>query len=291
MKMIDRHTNRPARGWRASALRLFGVVTLLVLLGGLPGAAYAHDPIEYSGNVFDLVSFEQRLNHDVPRDLPFRDETGRSVTLNTYLGDKPLVLVLSYYECETLCPMVREGLVESLRPLRFSVGKEFDVVVVSIDPEETPDIAAQTKAEVVAAYGRPGTEAGWHFLTGEHDNVDQLAEAVGFRFAYDAKLDEYAHPSGLMLLTPTGKLARYFYGIEYGTRDLRLGLVDASKNEIGSPIDQLLLLCYHYDPAVGQYSLLIMNVLRTAGLVTIVGLGALIWAMSRKQSSGAHTLG
>ncbi|MCC6456966.1 MAG: SCO family protein [Caldilineaceae bacterium] len=266
---------------------MIGVIALIIL----PGVALAHDAVPHSSAVLDLVGFDQRLDHEVSGDLAFRDENGKLVHLAYYLQEKPVILALSYFECTDLCPLVRQGLVESLRPLGFTVGKEFDVVFVSIDPKETPETAAAVKAETVATYDRPGSEAGWHFLTGDHEMIDQLADEIGFRFAYDGERDEYAHASGLVLLTPAGRIARYFYGIEYATQDVRLGLVEASQNRIGSPIDQLLLLCYHYDPSVGKYSLLIMNVLRLAGIATVAGLALFILMMRRQESHRAATLG
>jgi protein SCO1/2 len=253
--------------------------------------AHAHDPVHHGAEALDLVGFDQRLDGKVPGDLVFRDENGRSVSLGHYLQGEPVILALSYFECTSLCPLVRQGLVESLQPLAFTAGDEFDVVLVSIDSKDTPAIASAVKAETIAQYNRPGSETGWHFLTGDHDSIDQLAEAIGFRYAYDGERDEYAHASGIVLLTPAGKIARYFFGIEYAAKDVRLGLVEASQNQIGTPIDQLLLLCYHYDPAAGKYSLLIMNVLRMAALLTIAGLGTLLFVMRRHESNRMTTLG
>jgi protein SCO1/2 len=252
--------------------------------------AKAHDAVPHGTAVTDLVGFDQRLNEQVPPELTFVDDAGQRVDLAQYFGEKPVILALSYFECETLCPLVRQGLVESLRPLTFVAGNEFDVVLVSIDPDETAATASAVKQETVASYARASndrasSEDGWHFLTGDHATIDSLADAIGFHYAYDGEQDEYAHASGVVILTPQGRIARYFFGIEYAPNDLRLGLVEASQNRIGSLVDQLMLLCYHYDPTTGKYSLLIMNVLRGAGVLTVTLLGATIFLLSRKDSN------
>lgn len=257
------------------------------------GMAQAHDIVHHSSAVNNLVGFDQRLNEEVPGELRFLDESGKSVTLGSYFAQRPVILALSYFECETLCPLVRHGLVEALRPLTFGAGDQFDVVLVSIDPDETPMTAQLVKQETVANYDRVGSEDGWHFLTGDHDTIDRLAEAIGFRYAYDVERDEYAHASGVVVITPEGRIARYFYGIEYDSQDLRLGVVEASQNRIGSAIDQLLLLCFHYDPTVGKYNFLIMNVVRAAGVITVAAIGLAIFMLSRKdpQKERTATLG
>lgn len=279
---------RGSRQGRASWLTIIAIATVLL---AFPGIAWAHGDMPHNVDVFSLVGFDQRLNQEIPLGLNFRDENNQVVELGSFVHDKPVILALSYFECATLCPLVRQGLIAALQPLSFSVGEQFDVILVSIDPDETPADASEVKAATMAEYNRPGSEDGWHFLTGQHENIDQLAAAIGFRFAYDGAKDEYAHPSGLVLLTPSGTIARYFFGIEYETRDLRLGLVEASHNQIGTPVDQLLLLCYHYEPAVGKYSLLIMNVVRLAALVTVGGLAMLIFVMWRKETHRAPSLG
>ena len=198
----------------------------------------------------------------MPLDAEFRDEAGRTVRLKDYFGRRPVILSLVYYSCEDLCPLVLDGLVRSLRPLSFSIGNEFDVLTVSFDARDTPALAAAKKSDAVKRYSRRGVGEGWHFLTGDETTVQRLTEAVGFRYNYESDKDRFGHATGIMLLTPAGKVARYFYGIEFSPRDLRLGLIEASVNKIGSPIDQLLLFCYHYDPATGKYSLLITNMIR-----------------------------
>jgi protein SCO1/2 len=271
---------------KTGAMRVVGFLLIhLVLFMTLDArAAQAHDALPHGTSAVDMVGFDQRLNRDVPDELRFRDESGQSVEIGSYWGEKPVILALSYFECETLCPLVRHGLVEALRPLTFVAGEEFDVVLVSIDPEESAATATAVKAETMESYGRSGGERGWHFLTGDHESIDRLAEAIGFRYAYDGEQDEYAHASGVVILTPKGEIARYFFGIEYVPQDLRLGLVEASQNRIGSAIDQLLLLCYHYDPTVGKYSLVIMSVLRIAGAVTVMLMALLIFMLWRRDA-------
>lgn len=229
------------------------------------------------------VGIDQKLNEQVPLDLMFRDETGRLVRLREYFGQKPVILSLVYYECPMLCPMVLNGLIRSLRALSFDVGKEFTVLTVSFNPRETPAQAAERKQVALEGYGRAGAASGWHFLTGDESSIRQLTQAVGFRYTYDPETKQFAHASGIMVLTPQGKLARYFYGIEYASKDLRLGLVEASEGKVGSPVDQVLLLCYHYDPVTGRYSVVIMNVLRLAGLVTVLALGTFMIVMFRRD--------
>jgi len=229
------------------------------------------------------IGIDQRLNEQVPLDLVFRDETGKLVRLGDYFGEKPVILSLVYYECPMLCTLVLNGLLKSLRALSFDVGKEFNVVTVSFNPGETPTLAAAKKAEYIQHYSRAGAAEGWHFLTGEAGSIKRLAQAVGFRYIYDAKQNQFAHASGIMVLTPQGRLSHYFYGIEYSPRDLRLSLVEASANKIGSPVDQLLLYCYHYDPTTGKYGVIIMNVIRLAGLGTILALGAFMVVMFRRD--------
>ncbi len=280
-----------ALGLTCKVKHLLTLLSILLLHILMTPVAFAHNAVPHDSDILGLVGFDQRLDAQVPLGLTFRDEQGDRVELGDYLGKKPTVLALSYFECSTLCPLVRHGLVEALRPLAFTVGDEFDVVLVSIDPAETTTTAQSVKQETVDSYGRAGSEAGWHFLSGDHTTIDQLADTIGFRYAYDGEQDEYAHPSGLVLLTPEGRIARYFFGIEYAPQDLRLGLVEASQNKIGTPIDQLLLLCFHYDPTLGKYSLLIMNVLRAAGLLTVLFIGLLLFILRRKESPQTVSLG
>jgi protein SCO1 len=235
------------------------------------------------------VRFDQRLNAQVPLDAVFADATGRPVRLGDYLGHKPVILVLAYYRCPMLCTQVLNGLVRSLLDIPFDVGKEFDVVTVSFDPRETPELAAAKKRTYVERYARPGANEGWHFLTGEEPSIKRLTDAVGFRYVYDPRHDQYAHASGIMVLTPEGKIARYFYGIDFASRDLRFGLEEASENRIGSPVDRaVLFFCFHYDPIEGRYGPVIMNLVRLGGVLTILALGTFIAVMWRQERRKAR---
>jgi protein SCO1 len=229
------------------------------------------------------VDLEQKLGAQVPLEAEFRDEAGRTVRLKDYFGRRPVILSLVYYSCEDLCPMVLDGLVRSLRPLSFNIGNEFDVLTVSFDARDTSVLAAAKKSNAQQQYSRPGVAEGWHFLTGDETAIQRLTEAVGFRYNYESDKNRFGHATGIMLLTPAGKVARYFYGIEFSPRDLRLGLIEASANKIGSPIDQLLLFCYHYDPATGKYSLLITKMIRLAAVATVLALAAFILLMIRRD--------
>ncbi len=231
--------------------------------------------------ILDQVGITQRLNRQVPLDLVFRDESGKNVRLGDYFGQKPVILALVYYECPMLCTEVLNGLTSALSVLKFDVGKEFNVVVVSFDPRETPELAAAKKRVYLNRYGRPGAEQGWHFLTGDPASIDALTQAVGFRYAWDATAQQFAHATGIEVLTPTGRLAQYYYGVEYSPRDLRFGLIQASQNKIGTLVDQVLLYCYHYDPATGKYGPLVMNIIHVAGAITVVVLGVFLIVMFR----------
>lgn len=249
---------------------------------GMPGAGGSVTPGTPSTSVPDLlekVGIDQKLNAQVPLDLSFRDEAGRAVKLGDYFGRRPVVLTLVYYECPMLCTQVLNGAVGAFKTLSFTAGDEFDVLTVSFNPKDTPALAAQKKTTYIAKYGRPAAAAGWHFLTGDQAAIDALAQSVGFRYVYDEAAQQYVHASALMVLTPQGRLSKYFYGIEYPPRDLRLGLVEASDGKIGNPVDQVLLYCYHYDPSAGKYSMVVMNVLRAGGIGTILIVGGFIAVM------------
>ena len=234
------------------------------------------------------VGIDQRLGDQVPRDLFFRDETGNPVRLGVYFDRKPVILALVYFQCPMLCTQVLNGLLSSLRALSFDVGDEFEVLAVSFDPGETPILAASKKDEYIRSYGRVGAADGWHFLTGTPAAIARLTDAVGFRYKYNPETQQFAHASGIIVLTPGGKIARYYLGIEYPPRDLRLGLVEASSGKIGSPVDQILLYCFQYDPATGRYSLAILNVVRIAGIATLLGLGTLIAVLLRREPPTPH---
>ncbi len=222
------------------------------------------------------VGLDQKLDAQLPLDLAFNDETGNTVKLGDYFGQRPVILALVYYECPMLCTEVLNGMTGALETMNFNAGREFDVVVVSIDPGETPALALQKKQLYVKRYGRPGTEGGMHFLTGRQDAIEALANAVGFKYKYDPAIDQFAHVAVLTILTPAGHVSRYLYGIEYSPRDLKLALVEAADSKIGSAVDQALLFCYHYDPETGKYGLAIMNLVRFGGILTLAGAVAFI---------------
>ncbi len=262
---------------RTALCVLLSVIVLLVL--GTPARAQAPLP-----PMLREVGFDQRLDQPLPLELTFRDESGRSVTLADYFGSKPIILTLNYYHCRNLCPLELDELVGSFADLSLTIGEQFDVITLSIDPRDTPKIAADKKNLYLRRYARPGANEGWHFLTGDASSIQTLASAVGFRYAYDPAQDEYAHPLGVIVLTPQGKIARYLNGLDFPAQDLRLALVEASQNRIGSAIDQLLLLCYHYDPATGKYSALALDLTRLGGIVTAVGLAAFLFLMWRREA-------
>ena len=228
------------------------------------------------------VGIDQRLNEQVPLDAVFKDEQGREVRLSEFFKGKPVVLSLVYYTCPMLCTQVLNGELGTFRQISFNIGEQYEVVTVSFDPKETPQLAASKKETYMKGYNRAGGEAGWHFLTGDAANIKRLTDAVGFRYVWDDQTKQFAHASGVMVLTPQGKLARYFYGIDYPPRDLRLGLVEASENKIGTPVDTLMLYCYHYDPATGKYGAVVMNIMRLAGVVTVVLIVGLLLVLRRR---------
>ena len=230
------------------------------------------------------VGIDQNLNSQVPLELEFRDEKGRSVRLSEFFSKgRPVILSLVYYNCPMLCTQVLNGLLRSLKEQSLNPGKDFEVLTVSIDPTERPVLASAKHDLYTGIYARPGAAEGWHFLTGEEAQVKQLAHALGFRYAYDPGSKQFAHASAIFILTPDGKISRYFYGIQYPERDLRLGLVEASHGKIGTPVDQILLFCYHYDPVTGKYGLLISRVIKAAGLATVLAIGALVFILGRRE--------
>jgi protein SCO1/2 len=224
------------------------------------------------------VGIDQKMNAQVPIDVPFYDESGRTVTLSQYLG-KPVILARVYYQCPSLCNLVLNGIVRTTKLMEMTAGNDFDVVAVSFDPRETPEMARIKKAAYVKEYGREGSENGWHFLTGPEASSRMLADAVGFHFSYDSLTNQFAHASAIMILTPQGRVSRYFYGVDYPARDVRLGLTEASEGQISSAVAQVLLYCYHYDPASGKYGLVVMNLLRAGGIITLVCLAGLLWVL------------
>jgi len=234
------------------------------------------------------VGIEQLLNEQIPPNLTFRDESGNAVRLGDYFGRKPLILNLVYYQCPMLCSEVLSGLESALRVLKFDVGNQFDVLTVSFDPKETPEMAAAKKAEFLKRYERAGAAAGWHFLTGPQSSIDALTQAAGFQYEYDAKTGQFAHGTAIMVLTPEGKIAQYYYGVEFAPKDLRLGLVEASQNKIGTVVDEVLLYCYHYDPDKGKYGAIVSRILKLAAAATILLLGTFLIVMFRLGSASEH---
>lgn len=241
--------------------------------------------------VLQNVGFEPQLNAHLPLDLAFRDETGRDVQLRQYFTQKPVLLALVYYGCPMLCNQTEQGVVGALRMLSFNPGRDYEVVFVSFDPRESPDMAAQKKESAMTHFRRPETAGGWHFLTGSKESIDALTKSANFRYSFDEKSNLFAHAAGIMLLTPDGRISRYFYGVEYPARDVRLGLVDASAGKIGRPIDRALLFCYQYDPTTARYSASILKIIRLAGVLTILALvaGMLIFRRRDRQIAAART--
>jgi len=266
-------------------------MALLAVAGGLalqarPVAAQLSDPMQSIGVRPDLlkdVGIDQKLNQQVPLDLTFRDETGKTVQLSQYFGQKPVLLSLVYFNCPMLCTQVLNGMEASMKGLPMDAGNEFNAISVSIDPSDKPVLAAVKQQMYVGMYGRPNGAQGWHFLTGDEEQIKKLANAVGFRYAYDPDSKQFAHASAIMVLTPDGKLSKYFYGIQYSPRDLRLGLVEASARKIGTPVDAILLFCYHYDPHTGKYGLLISRLIQIGGLLTVLGIGATMLILFRRE--------
>jgi protein SCO1/2 len=257
--------------------RLLLIVATIVAGPVMPSTSVAELPRALEG-----VGFDQKLDAQVPLDLTFADEAGRKVRLGDYLGRRPVILVLAYYQCPRLCTLVLNGLVQGMLEMPFTAGDEFEVVTVSFDPRETWDLAASKKESYIARYGRPGAAEGWHFLTGQESQIRQLADAVGFRYRYDPVQKQYIHASGIMILTPQGRVSRYFYDVRYSGRDLRLGLVEASQNKIGTAVEQVLLFCFHYDAALGRYSANVMNLVRALGIATMFAIGGYVLVLVRR---------
>jgi len=249
------------------------------------GIPAANMPAQLQG-----VDFRPELNAQMPLDLPFRDETGRGVKLGDYFGQKPVVLAFVYFSCPMLCDQVQQGVVGSLRMLSFNPGRDYEVVFVSFDARDTAEKAAQKKTADLAHFRRPETASGWHFLTGSQASIDSVTQAANFRYRYDAKNDYFAHASGVLMLTPSGRISRYFYGVEYPGRDVRLGLVDASAGKIGSPIDRVLLFCYHYDPSTATYSASILKIMRFCAALTVLAIVAAILIFRRRDHNSRANL-
>lgn len=279
---------------------LVAVLALALLFAGAANVSAQTVPTDVGQSSNGLppalrnVGFEPPLNGQIPLALKFKDETGREVAFGDYFHGKPVVLALVYYGCPMLCNQVEQGVVGSLKMLSFNPGADYEVVFVSFDPRESPDMAAQKKTSAISHFGRPQTAAGWHFLTGTQDSIDAISQAANFRYSFDEKTNIFAHASGIMLLTPEGRISRYFYGVEYPSRDVRLGLVDASAGKIGTPIDHLLMYCFQYDPSTARYSATILRIVRIGGLLTIFTIVAGILIFRRRdhaldpKAQGAH---
>jgi len=274
-------------------------LSALVLTRGadaLPGLGEAVAPGQEQQRAADAlaplqgVGITQRLGESLPMDLVFRDEDGKDVRLGDLFGHrKPVVMVMAYYECPMLCTLVLNDMVKAFRPMNFSVGTEFDVITVSINPKDTPELARAKKENYLKSYAREGAASGWHFLTGQDPAVHAVADALGFAYRFVPETGEFAHAAGIMVLTPEGRISRYFYGIEYSSRDLRLALVEAADGKIGSLVDEMMLYCFRYDPAVGKYSVVALSIVRLGGILTIIALAGFIGISRIREMRGDRT--
>jgi protein SCO1/2 len=277
--------NRPATACALAAL----------LCAAVPAQAqYANPPVRSESasekdGLLKQVGIDQKIGQQLPLDLTFKDESGHDVRLGQYFGGKPVVMALAYYECPMLCTQVLNGMTGALKTLSFDAGTDFEVVVVSIDPKDTFRMAANKKQTYVEHYGRPQTAAGWHFLTGTEANIKPLADALGFRYAYDANLKQYAHGAAIYVTTPKGLVSRYLLGIDFSPRDLRLAVVEASNNVLGTVGDKVLLLCYHYDPATGKYGAATLNAVRAGFIATVTGFLAFLFVSLRRERQANRT--
>ncbi len=262
-------------------IRNRALVAGMAIVLGLASAALGQENAAVTPPQLRGVGIDQRLDNQVPLNLKFQDETGQTVTLGSYFGKKPVILSLVYYTCPMLCTMAENGLLNALRDVNFNIGEQYEVVTVSIDPTEKPQMAMGKKAVYVGLYGRPAAKQGWHFLVGDDPDIRALANSVGFHYNYDPVSRQFAHATGIVVLTPQGKVSRYFYGIQYPPRDVRLALVEASNEKIGSPVDAVLLYCCQYDPHTGKYGFVIAHVLKLSGAFTLLCIGTLIISLSR----------
>lgn len=290
-----------------SKLNLFALMVILAAFVSIPAQKSEHynsplysprtyDPSQSVGNglpaALQNIGIEQKLGEQLPLDTVFKDENGRAVKLGEYFSkERPVVLALVYYECPMLCNEVLNGLTGSLKGISFDAGKEFDVVAISFDARENekPELTKNKKAAYVERYGRPGSEKGWHFLTGEQASIDAVTKAAGFKYQWDEKSNQFAHAGGIMIVTPDGKMSRYFYGIDYSPKDVKFGIMESAGSKIGNPAEKLLLYCFHYDPASGKYGLAILNVIRLGGIATLMGLGAMFFVLWRKNKKVKNT--
>jgi protein SCO1/2 len=280
MTPILQHAMRPRSPGSSRGIAV--LAGALLLAAAVPAGAYQPNAAVRPA-ILKEVAFDQRVNEPVPADLIFRDEQGKPVRLGDFMGKRPIVLALVYYRCQDLCPLLLDGLARAVQQVGFSVGKEFEVLAVSFDPRDTPTFAALKRAEMAQKFGWGDAARRWHFLTGTDGPIRQLTSAVGFHYAFDPATEEFAHAAGLVVLTPKGRIFRYLFGVEFPPRNLRLSLVEASGERLGTPLDQVLLFCYHYDPSVGKYSVMVLNVLRLAGLLTVGALGSFFLAMRQVE--------
>jgi protein SCO1/2 len=282
-------------------LKLFALIIILLAFIAVPAQKTEHynsplyapktyDPSQTTSNglpdILQKIGIEQRLGEQLPLDTEFKDENGRTVKLGEVFNNgRPVVLAFVYYECPMLCNEVLNGLTGSLKGISFDAGKEFDVVAISFDARENekPDLAKNKKLSYMERYGRPGTEKGWHFLTGSQDSIDKVTKAAGFSYRWDERSEQFAHAGGIIIATPGGKLAKYFYGIDYAPKDVKFGLMEAADNKVGSVAEQLFLYCYHYDPATGKYGLSVLRVMRLGGIATLLGMGILLFVFLRRD--------
>jgi protein SCO1 len=271
--------------------RAIATIAVLLVSGGIARSQSVPSNIGVSSTTMPAqlqnVGFDPQLTAQIPLDLSFVDENGGNVQLRDYFKQKPVVLAFVYYGCPMLCNQVEQGVVGALRMLSFTPGRDYEVVFVSFDPRESPDMAAQKKKSALAHFRRPETASGWHFLTGTKESIDAATKAANFRYSFDAKTNLFAHASGIMLLTPGGRISRYFYGVEYPGRDMRLGLVDASAGKIGTPIDRALLFCYQYDPSSATYSASILKIIRLGGILTVLCIVGGILIFRRRDATQA----
>jgi protein SCO1 len=274
-------------GWRAALCCVLLSAPLLAQVAGYGDKQSGDNSGDQLPQVLQKVGVTQRLNQPLPLNAPFVDETGKAIVLGDYFGKRPAIVSLVYYNCPMLCSEELDGLTGALEMVKLTPGKDFDVVIISIDPSETPEQAAKKKAFYLKRYGRPETAAGWHFLTGQRPAIDAVTDAVGFGYVRvpgpDGKLSQFAHASSIEIATTDGKLAQYYLGVEYSPKDMLLGLIEASGNKIGSPVANILTYCYHYDPQTNKHSLIIARVVQFGGMVTMAGLGGFIFLMFRRD--------
>lgn len=275
------------------ALRCLLMMMALLFCGGFDHAQMIPDNVGQSSNglppALVNVGFDPQLNKQIPLDAPFMDEYGQPASLREYSGKKPVVLAFVYFTCPMLCNQVEQAVVGTLKMISFNPGTDYEVVFISFDPTDTPDEALKKKHEAMSRFARPATETGWHFLTGNRESIDAVTKAADFRFTYDPKTRLFGHASGILLLTPDGRISRYFFGVDYPPSNVRLGLVDASSGKIGTPVDHILLFCYQYDPTKARYSATILTVIRMGGVVTLLcmAIGFVIFRR-REQHGGSN---